>query len=186
MNYQYKKSGFTLLEIVIVVAIIGGLAALGGAQLRQFLPGMHLKAAARELYSNMQKVRMSAIKDNKNWVIVFDTANNRYLVCSDNGADGVWSNTADNTIELIVNLLSYKSGVKYGHGNIPAGNSVPGGAFPVDEVSYGSNVLSFNSRGTGSAGYVYLDNENNTTSYAVGTQSSGVVLLLMWQGNKWD
>jgi hypothetical protein len=46
-------------------------------------------------------------------------------------------------------------------------------------------VAVFNPRGTGSAGYVYLQNEKNTT-YAVGTRSSGVILLRKWRGSEWQ
>lgn len=184
INHQYKDNGFTLAELLIVIAMIAVLMAIGATQLKNFLPGMRLKSAARELYSNMQKARMSAIKEDKNWAIVFDPANNRYYVCSDPGVDGTWSATADNTIALTVDLSSYQSGVKFGHGN--ATSSVPGGAFPAGDVSYSSDVLSFSSQGTGSAGYVYLANQNNTTAYAVGSQTSGVISLFLWQGGKWQ
>jgi hypothetical protein len=46
-------------------------------------------------------------------------------------------------------------------------------------------VAVFNSRGTGSAGYVYLANSDGT-AYAAGTRSSGVVLLRKWNGSGWN
>ena len=186
-KYKEKKSGFTLAELVMAIAVIGILLAIGGTQIMNSLPDMRLKAAARDLYSNMQMARMNAVKNNTIWGLVFDPANNRYFVCSDSGADGVWSTTADNSVFATINLASYKSGVGYGHGNITGNNSAttPPGAFPADEVSYNSNVLTFSSKGLGGAGYVYLDNQNNSTSYTVGTLSSGVIRILMWQGTQW-
>lgn len=186
-KFRLKEWGFTLMEVIVVISIVGILFAIVGSQLLNSLPGIRLKSAARELYTNMQTARINAIKDNSTWGIVFDTANNRYLLCSASGADGVWSTTADNTVVSTV-IFPSQSGVGYGHGNITGNNSVSGGAFPNDEVSYNNNVVTFNSKGLSGAGYVYLDNQNKSTSYAVGTQASGVIKLLMWQGTgkKWQ
>ncbi len=187
ITYKEKESGFTLAELVMTIAVIGILLAIGGTQLMSSLPDMRLKSAARDLYSNMQLARMNAVKNNTTWGLVFDPANSRYFICSDSGADGVWSTTADNTVFTTINFASYKSGVGYGHGNITGNNSAtsPPVAFPVDDVSYNNNVLTFSSKGLGGAGYVYLDNQNNSTSYTVGSQASGVVRILMWQGAQW-
>ncbi len=186
-KFRLKEWGFTLMEVVIVISIIGILLAIVGSQLLNSLPDIRLKSAARELYTNMQRARMNAIKNDTTWGIVFDTANKRYLLCSDSGADGLWSTVADNTVAATINF-SPQSGVGYGHGNIAANNSVSGGAFPNDGVSYNNDVVTFNSKGLSGAGYVYLDNQNKSTSYAVGTQASGVIRLLMWQGmgKKWQ
>ncbi len=58
------ESGMTLLEIVIVVSIIAVLAAIAVPNFKVWLPNMRLKAAARDVYSDMQKAKMSAIKFN--------------------------------------------------------------------------------------------------------------------------
>jgi len=176
-----KKNGFTLIELLVTFVILGIVTAIAVPGFSRWLPGYRLKSASRELYSNMQLAKMGAVKNNADWAIVFDTTAgaHRYLICSDKGADGSWSNTADNTIEKTIILSDYESGVDYGHGS--ATDDIPNnGAPPADNITYGSDVAVFNPRGTGSGGYVYLQNNKNTTTYGVGTRTSGVILLRKW------
>ena len=82
MRAKTGQRGFTLVEVMIVVAIIGIFAAIALPNFLSWLPNIRLKAAARDLYSNMHKTRTEAVKTNHDWAIVFDTANNRYLMLS--------------------------------------------------------------------------------------------------------
>jgi len=77
-------------------------------------------------------------------------------------------------------LSDYESGVDYGHGNATKNATTTGGALPGDDISYNSNVAVFNSRGLCGGGYVYIENDKNTSTYAVGTRTSGVIRLLKW------
>jgi hypothetical protein len=138
----------------------------------------------------MQLTKMGAIKANADWAIVFDTGvtPGRYFICSDDNGDG-WDGPAEmggnDVVERTVNLADYESGVDYGHGN--ATDDIPGGgAPPADDITYGSDVAVFNPRGTGSGGYVYLENSKNTTTYGAGTRTSGVILLRKWTGAAWE
>lgn len=190
MAKNAKQKGFTLVEIILVVAIIGILSAIAVPNFLSWLPNIRLKAAGRDLKSNMQKTRIEAIKTNHDWGIVFDTANNRYLICSDRGVDNTWSGTADNTITKTIDLAAYRSDIGFGHGSVPAGNSAttPAAAFPADAVSYTApeaNVLEFKPQGIGSGGYVYLENRDGT-ALAIGTQASGVIMLKRWLGGGWQ
>ena len=81
-------------------------------------------------------------------------------------------------------FLNTNSGhISFGHGGATSG--VGGAAFPGDGVSYAGNVLAFNPTGFGNAGYVYLENDNNRT-YAIGTLSSGIIMLKKWNGAAWE
>jgi len=69
MRVQTEK-GFSLIELMIVVAIIAIFAAVAIPAFVHWIPNMRLKAAARDLYSNFQQARMEAIKRNRDVVIV--------------------------------------------------------------------------------------------------------------------
>jgi prepilin-type N-terminal cleavage/methylation domain-containing protein len=177
------ESGVTLIEILVVMVILAALAAFAIPTFAVWLPNYRLKSAARDLYSNFQMAKMGAVNNNRDWAVIFDNTSSpgRYAIASGRGDNGVWNvPEVDEPIEKIVDLADYK-GVRYGHGD--AGG--PAGTTFGDEISYNPNRTVFNPRGTGSAGYVYLQNEKNTT-YAVGTQSTGAILLRKWTGSKWQ
>ena len=183
-----KKDGFTLIELLVTMVVLAIVTAITIPVFARWLPDYRLRAAARDVYSNMRLATMGAIRNNSDWAIVFDTGANRYFVCSDRGTDDSWSGTADNTVERTVLLADYESGVKYGHGVATKSATTPPDALHADDVSYNYNVAVFNARGTGSAGYVYLENDESTLTYAVGTRSTGIILLRKWNSSssEWE
>jgi len=70
-----KYTGFTLMELMIAVAIVGILVAIGGPSMRSFVQGNRLIASSNELLSAFHIARSEAIK-----------LNARVTICeSDNG-----------------------------------------------------------------------------------------------------
>jgi prepilin-type N-terminal cleavage/methylation domain-containing protein len=180
-----KTKGFSLIELLILIAILGVLAGIAVPGFSVLLPDYRLRSAARDLQSNMQLAKIGAIKANSNWAIVFDpgVTPGRYYLCSDPGGNGTWEGPgSDDTVEKIIDLARYESGVDYGHGN--AGSPI--GATFDNEITYGNDVLVFRPRATADDGYVYLQNSKNTNAYGVGTRISGVVLLRKWNGAAWE
>lgn len=179
---QKEKTGFTLMELMIVVAIIGLLAAISIPMMLN--PEHRVRTVAREIMGDMQGTRMAAIKNNENWAIVFEPNKLRYLVCSHRGGDNSWSKIDDNTIVKTVTFSTHVSGVEYGHGQAAFDATLDKKAFPADEISYNPNVLTFNPRGSCQSGWVYIDYKG--VSYAVGTLSTGIVRIRRWHNGDWQ
>jgi len=196
-----------MVELIIVIAVISILAGIATPGIISWLPNYRLKSASRDLYSNMQKAKMLAVKTNKEHAIFFNTVNNSYQILADPGPDGVWRTADDvnnmpgpdgiygNGDDIPENppstLTDYGSGIVFGHGTATTNATTTGGAFPADNVTYTNNTFAFNSRGSlksaGHTGYVYLSNNINN-AYAVGTPTVvGTIVLKRWYdaSNNW-
>jgi prepilin-type N-terminal cleavage/methylation domain-containing protein len=171
---EKPSSGFTLLELMITLSILGILATFAVPAFSAWLPEYKLKRAVRELYSNMQFARMTAIRQHRKYRVVFNLAGNGSYILQG----------PDNTTEKSINFLDYDAGgtIGYGFGNATKAANTSGGPLPSDHISYRYNKAVFNSRGTGSTGYVYLSN-NLGTAFAVGTWSAGTIVVKKWNNS---
>ena len=161
-----KQSGFTTIELLVVIVVLGVLMAIAVPNYLMYLPKARLKRAARDLYSELQLAKMAAVKYNGDCTVNYTSSTTytiTYTIVS--STPGVPPTTKTRT----VNLAKYQSGVKFA---VPPGGSVP----------YDTANINFNSRGlrdlpsTGNA-YAYLTNVGNTIFYRVGPLISGVVQL---------
>jgi type IV fimbrial biogenesis protein FimT len=180
---KYRSKGFTLVELMVVLCMIAILTAIAIPRFIDALPRYRLKAAARDLYSNMQKAKVKAIKEHKVWGISFDTTAGSYQICYEDGPAPVWASLNDINCPETFSLSGYKSGVKYGSGSAAFDATSTPSAI-TDPVSYTNDVVTFNPRGTCADGYVYLTNDEND-AYAVGTEATGVVKIKKWAGSQW-
>ncbi|MFA5700245.1 MAG: GspH/FimT family pseudopilin [Desulfuromonas sp.] len=171
---QGRQAGFTLMELLVAIAILAIAAAIAIPGIMNWVPNYKLKGAARDVYSVMQKARSIAVKSNRNAAIIFFPDTDKYQLYE--WVSGAWVENGE--------PIALGNGIKFGHGNATA--AVPGGAFPPNNVSYADARVVFNPRGTGSAGYVYLDHQENTTTYAIGSLTSGSIRILKWQGGSWQ
>jgi type IV fimbrial biogenesis protein FimT len=81
-----KKSGFTIIELMVIIAIISILATVAIPNFFAWRPKRQLSAAAKDVFSVMQYARSRALKDNVSVGLEFDPANEEYTVFLDNGA----------------------------------------------------------------------------------------------------
>ena len=168
-----KEKGFSFIEVVIAVAIIGTLLAIAIPGFTGMAPRMRLKSAARDIVSNIQLVKAQALRDRKSYTIEFDTVGGKYTV----NTGGIITKT--------VNLSEY-SGVTLGSGFGKAGDD-NGPDDVSDGVTFDSNRITLNSDGTVNIGGVYLkDSDDMTYSVICLSAAGGVKTLKNSNGSVWE
>jgi type IV fimbrial biogenesis protein FimT len=186
--------GFTLIELMITIIILSVLLGLAIPGFSRWLPNYRLRGAARDIYSNLQYAKMTAVKDRAGCGVLFDVASSRYQVIS-SGPNRTFESTSgsvggDDVVLKTVNFSEYGSGVAYGHGS--AGTAIGSGfdndvTFPGDGIVFDSRGMVLSPSGAVSTGdyYVYVQNNKNNT-YAVGVWSAGVIVMRRWTGSAWQ
>lgn len=69
-------TGFTLIEVMIVVVIIGIFASMAGPSFSNYIPKMKLRADAREKTNFLRQARSRAISENSQYGIYFNDDTN--------------------------------------------------------------------------------------------------------------
>lgn len=106
---KHRSAGLTLVEILVILSILGMLAAISGNALMKYLPRADLKYAARTITSLCQHARMEAIKRNAPVALIFNQADQSCTMYIDSG-DGDWSTLADNVATRRFALSDVKRG----------------------------------------------------------------------------
>ena len=174
MRTKKRELGFTMIELVIAVAIFAIMAAIAIPGFSTWLPNYRLKGAVRDLKSTMELSRLRAIRQNANVVLAFDTGNNSYTVFVDNGAGGgVADDFTQNGSEVVLKTVNLPSDVT------------------MYEVSFsgGATRCGFNSRGlpaNSRFGHVYMKNTKNKYRGIITTIVGHVQIKESTDGGSWD
>jgi type II secretion system protein H len=92
--------GFTLTEMVIVVVVIGIIAAMAVPSFLSYIPKLKVKSAARDIVSQMRLARSRSVAERKPYGVYFDVANNCYCLFEDTDNPAAQTYTlADSTIK---------------------------------------------------------------------------------------
>jgi type IV fimbrial biogenesis protein FimT len=152
---EMNESGFTATELLVSVAILIILAAIAIPAFSMWMPQFRLKQAARDLYSTMQSMKMTAVKNNENTSVVFSTAPDQYQY------------TLSGVSKTVV-LSDYGSGVKFDD--------------PGHTLTFSTSPVTFDGRGFCNSADIYLSNQNNSGYFLVKLLPSGAIDLQEYQG----
>ncbi len=155
---RIKDFGFTLIELIVVLAILSILLFMAVPSFMGWTPRSSLKRATRDIVSSFEQARMESVKRNKTWAVEFDPIADEYKILSDYGGDEETFRT--------VSLSGYRN-ISFGTGY----GGRPGATNPADGVSFTGNRVIFNPNGTSKSGTVYIMTANMDT-FAVGCLSN--------------
>jgi len=92
---KFYRSGFTLIELMIVIAIISIIAGIGGVAFNKVLPHYRLRGDARTVASSLIMTRMKATSTGLQYAIAFnlDASPQEYVLQIGNASSGstIWA-----------------------------------------------------------------------------------------------
>jgi prepilin-type N-terminal cleavage/methylation domain-containing protein len=74
------SSGFTLVELLVVIVLVGVMLAFAVPSTRDVLTGDNLKKASRQLIGMEKKLRVEAVRDQMDYILCLDLPNSAYWV----------------------------------------------------------------------------------------------------------
>lgn len=162
MKTYLNHKGFTLLEVMIVVAVIAILTALAGPGVFSTISRYELRGTARELVIDFKQAKNESVKRNQVVLISFtretlgDPSNGgSYQICADNNNNGTCDageNIKTTTMPRSVRIFST--------------------TFAADTAGYTSRGLPSNGMGT-----VILRSSDLTRQYSISMAITGNVRL---------
>ncbi len=79
------SKGFTLVELMVVLVILGLLMTLAPMALNRALPSLEVKASSRNLAAAMRQARSTAIRDNRETAFTLNVETKRYRLAGEEG-----------------------------------------------------------------------------------------------------
>lgn len=140
MKRRYSRTGFSIVELLVVVALIAIVSAFAVPMWQNYAANSNLKTAAREVMADFSNAKQRAVEENMDvYRLTFNVAGNSYLLSrTDSGT--VWTKS----------VASFGSGIQIDGGHPPNFS--------------GGSIVSFRKRGTLSPGNVRLINALGSTA----------------------
>jgi prepilin-type N-terminal cleavage/methylation domain-containing protein len=99
-----QQRGFTLIELIIVMGIMGILATIAAPHFQNYIGNQNLKTAARGITSDFFATREKALSENVRYRITFDQASNSYTIARGTAAGAPY---VDQQTKLMTSYASY-------------------------------------------------------------------------------
>jgi len=88
MRLCNKQSGFTLIEMMIIITILAVFAGIAVPNFLSYMPKSRLNGAARQVMGDLMGARMKAVSQNNEFKIFFSANGHEYTILDDDDNDG--------------------------------------------------------------------------------------------------
>jgi len=184
-----RSAGFTLIELMVVLAIVGIMSAVAVPSLLTAVAHTRMRGAASNLAGLLQSSRMQAVKENRTKTLHFVTRGNVPFAFGKN-VDDTSADSANTSREVQLGTSSFQLAVP--SGTPPVLTAAVLSYTPLDYPE----LISFNPRGTPckyvsgvctTSGFIYYIQDSSQTSAwsAVSISPGGRVKQWFWNGQAW-
>jgi len=136
MMIAINRKGFSLVELMIVIALIGILSTIAIPMWNRYRQNTDLKTAAREIAGDIFNMKQRAVGEQTRYRITFDLANHRYQLVNASTGDTIQTR----------NLSEFGPGIT------------------LTGTTFTNNTVNFFTRGTADWGSVSLKNALESTA----------------------
>ena len=159
-----KEHGFSIVELMVSMAIIGLVSAFSVPSLKAWSRNYNLQSAALDLYAHMHIAKLGAVKENRAWTIHFNP----------DGLSGYEvQNSVGKTIKTVDFQAKYSSDIQY--------------TDPTTTKTFDAPTIAFRPNGLSGIGYAYISNKSKSGYYRVGMlYATGSIKIEKWNGAQWE
>ncbi|MGR3219142.1 MAG: GspH/FimT family pseudopilin [Candidatus Anammoxibacter sp.] len=201
IKYLHNRKGFTLIEILVVVAIVAIVSGIGASTYFRLKPTIRVNGAARQIVGDMMWAKMRAVSENNNYVITFginegDFSNNTYNIYDVNNNN--FNSESPDQSELVKTVV-----ISDRYGEVRYGGTTEINGDPIDDkyVRFGNTgnnttkpvYVRFKSTGRPStSGTVYIMYNDDLINYGAGTMRAitvspaGRIRIQKYTGSGWQ